>query len=121
MFLNRDVLNQLFLPADDWRQLLEFFLNVAKNPESQLPEILTTVGSNQETAAQVPILTDDDNLSSLCDAPSLPGGQPKVRFFPSQGDGESSKEASHFELYGGNPVDSESGTDGGDESSFGAH
>ena len=97
---------------------------IVLDSESQLPEPLPTVGSNQETAAQVTMQTDDDNTSSLCDAPSLPGGQPKVRFFLSQGDGESSEETSqldHFELYGRNAVDSESGTDGGDESGFGAH
>ena len=92
---------------------LESALKVASHPETQLPDLQATSISNSEDATPVPTPTDDDNVSSVCEVPSLPGGRPKVHFLGSQGEAESSKEASHvdhFELYGRNPDDSESGT-----------
>ena len=59
----------------------------------------------------------------MCDVPSLPGEQTKVHFLGIQGEAESSEEGfqkDRFEFYGQNLVDSESGTEGGVESGFGA-
>ena len=71
---------------------------------------------------QTPGPPDEDTTSSVQNAPALPSGQPKWRFPPSQsGIDSSAEDASQFdvcELYGQNPVDMESGTDGGDESGF---
>ena len=102
---------------------LETALKVAIDPDSQLPELLTIIAPKPEGTVHVLAPTDDDNVSSLCDVPSLPGGQPKVHFLGSQGEAGSFEEAfqiHRFELCGRNPVDSESGTESGDEARFGA-
>ena len=102
--------------------VMESALKMAIDPVSQLSELLTTIASNPESTVHVHAPTDDDNVSSVCDVPSLPGGQPRVHFLGIQGEAESSEEAfqmDRFENYGRNPVDSESGTEGGDESGFG--
>ena len=100
---------------------LESALKVASNPGTQLPELVTARTCGLENATLVPVPTDDDNISSVCEELSLPGGRAKVHFLSSQGEAESSEEASQaerFKLYGRNPVDSESGTEGGKESGF---
>ena len=95
---------------------LESAFKVAIDPDSQLPELLTTIGSNPESTVLVPAATDDDNVSSVCDIPLLQGGQPRVHFLGSQGEAERSDEdfkIDRSELYGQNTVDSESRTEGG--------
>ena len=96
---------------------------MAIDPDSQLPDLLTTIAANPESTVHVSAPTEDDNVSSVCDIPSLPGEQTKVNFLGFQGEAESSEEGfqiDRFELYGHNFVDSESETEGGGESRFGA-
>ena len=99
---------------------LESALHVATTSSSLLPELRLT--SDPALQFQEPF-TDpagEDATSLVQDAPALPIGLPRVRFPPSHSGQDSSAEDTSnfdvFELYGRNPVDMESGTDGGDES-----
>ena len=101
---------------------LESVLHVATTLGSQLPELRLTSDLASSTQEQAPDPAGEDTTSSVQDAPALPSGQPKSYFPPSRsGQDSSAEDTSHFdvfELYGQNPVDMESGTDGGDELGF---
>ena len=88
----------------------------------QLPELLATTDAGQDNVATISLQTDDDNISSVCDAPPLPGCEPKIRFLTDQSEGQKSAneatQVNHLVLHGHNPIGFESGPDGGDESSF---
>ena len=99
---------------------LESVLHVATTSNSLLPELRLASDLAPQPQEQALDPAGEDNTSSVQDAPALPSGQPKVRFPPSQSGQDSSAEDTSqfdvFELYGQNPVDMESGTDGRDES-----
>ena len=103
---------------------LESALRVIEASESQLPELRNKNDSDQVDASGVQSRTDDDNASSICDVPALPGGDPKVRFAEGLGEeeeptGESSRLVP-VELYGRPPFGPEYGTEcDGDTSSEG--
>ena len=83
---------------------LESALRVIEASESQLPELRNKNDSDQVDASGVQSRTDEDNASSICDVPALPGGDPKVRFAEGLGEEEESTgESSRLvpvELYG---------------------
>ena len=101
---------------------LESVLHVATTLGSQLPELRLTSDLTSSMQEQVPDPAGEDTTTSVQDAPALPSGRPKTYFPPSHsGQDSSAEDTSHFdvfELYGRNPVDMESGTDGGDELGF---
>ena len=72
--------------------------------ESQLPELRNRDNSDQAEVSGAQSRTDEDNASSVCDVPALPGGDPKVRFAVGQSEYEESTEKSGrlvpVELYG---------------------
>ena len=86
---------------------LESALKVIEASESQLPELRNKNNSDQVDASGIQSRTDEDNASSICDVPALPGGDPKVRFAVGLGDEEESTgESSRLvpvELYGRPP------------------
>ena len=94
---------------------LESALRVIEASESQLPELRNKNDSDQVDAGGVQFRTDEDNASSICDVPALPGGDPKVRFAEGLGEEEESTgESSRLvpvELYGRPPFGPESGTE----------
>ena len=94
---------------------LESALRVIEASESQLPELRNRDGSDPLDGSGVQPKTDEDNASSVCDVPSLPGGDPKVRFTEELGEEEESTgESSRLvpvELYGRPPFGPESETE----------
>ena len=86
---------------------LESALRVIEASESQLPELRNRDESNPLDGSGVQPKTDEDNASSVCDVPSLPGGDPKIRFTEELGEEEESTgESSRLvpvELYGRPP------------------
>ena len=94
---------------------LESALRVIEASESQLPELRNRNESGPLDGSGVQPRTDEDNASSVCDVPSLPGGDPKVRFTEELGEEEESTgESSRLvpvELYGRPPFGPESGTE----------
>ena len=100
---------------------LESVLRVIMSTESQLPELRDKDNSGQINVSDTPSRTDDDNVSSVCDVPALPGGASNVQLTLSRNEEEeSTEEASRIipvELYGYPPFATESGTEGGDETS----
>ena len=94
---------------------LESALRVIEASESQLPELRNKNDSDQVDASGVQSRTDEDNASSICDVPALPGGDLKVRFAEGLGEEEEpTGEASRLvpvELYGRPPFGPESGTE----------
>ena len=101
---------------------LESVLHVATTLGSQLPKLRLTSDLTSSTQEQAPDPAGEDTTSSVQDAPVLPSGQSKTHFLPSHsGQDSSAEDTSHFdvfELYGQNPVDMESGTDGETNSVF---
>ena len=91
---------------------LESALRVIEASESQLPELRNRNESGPLDGSGVQPRTDEDNASSVCDVPSLPGGDPKVRFTEELGEEEESTgESSRLvpvELYGRPPFGPES-------------
>ena len=87
---------------------LESALRVIEASESQLPELRNRNDSDQVSASGVQSRTDEDNASSICDIPALPGGDPKVRFAEGLGEEEESTGESRrlvpVELYGRPPL-----------------
>ena len=71
---------------------LESALNEVTISESQLPELRPASHSELVAIEHASVPTDDDTTSSVHDVPAVPGGQPKVRFLPSQSRGGSSAE-----------------------------
>ena len=94
---------------------LESALRVIEASESQLPELRNRDESGPLDGSGVQPKTDEDNASSVCDVPSLPGGDPKVRFTEELGEEEESTgESSRLvpvELYGRPPFGPESETE----------
>ena len=94
---------------------LEYALRVIEASESQLPELRNRNESGLLDGSGVQPRTDEDNASSVCDVPSLPGGDPKVRFTEELGEEEESTgESSRLvpvELYGRPPFGPESETE----------
>ena len=94
---------------------LESALKVIMTSESQLPELRDRHNSGQVDISGAQSRTDEDNASSVCDVPSLPGGIPKVRFTVGQNEEEESIEESSrlvpVELYGYPPFAPEFGTE----------
>ena len=101
---------------------LEAVLDVATSSNSLLPELRLASHVAPQAQGQALDPAAEETTSSIQDALDLPSGQPNVRFQPSQSGVDSSAEDTSqfdvFELYGRNPYDMESETDGGDESSF---
>ena len=83
---------------------LESALRVIEASESQLPELRNRNDSDQVDASGVQSRIDEDNASSICDVPALPGGDPKVRLAEGLGEEEESTGESSLlvpvELYG---------------------
>ena len=83
---------------------LESALEVVLTSGSQLPELRDREDPNQSEASGIQSKTDEDNASTVCDVPALPGGDPKVRFAVSRSEEEESTEESSrlvpVELYG---------------------
>ena len=98
---------------------LESALRVIITSESQLPELLDGTEPELVNVGGAPSRTDEENASSVCDAPALPGGAPRVHFLADQSEEEKTiKETSQVNpvaLYGFNPFNTQSGTEGGDE------
>ena len=90
-------------------------MRVIEASESQLPELRNRDESGPLDGSGVQPRTDEDNASSVCDVPSLPGGDPKVRFTEELGEEEESTgESSRLvpvELYGRPPFGPESETE----------
>ena len=68
-----------------------------------------------------PSRTDDENASSICDAPALPRGAPQVHFLGGQSDEEKTadevSQVNPVALYDFYPFHTESGTEGGNDTS----
>ena len=94
---------------------LESALEVVMTSGTQLPELRDREDPNQSEASGVQTKTDEDNASTVCDVPALPGGDPKVRFAVSRSEEEeSTEEASRLvpvELYGYPPFAPETETE----------
>ena len=94
---------------------LESALEVVMTSGTQLPELRDREDPNQSEASGVQSKTDEDNASTVCDVPALPGGDPKVRFAVSRSEEEeSTEEASRLvpvELYGYPPFAPETETE----------
>ena len=56
---------------------LEFALVVIIPSEFELPELRDRTNPGQTDVSDAPSRTDDDNVSSVCEAPALPGGGPR--------------------------------------------
>ena len=67
----------------------------------------------------IPPKANSENVSSVCDAPSLHGGECKVRFLAEESEDDGGTEQSSLAvpvaLYGRHPFSHGSGTEGGDE------
>ena len=59
---------------------LESALQIIVTPESQLPELRDKTDPETANISGAPSRTDDENASSICDAPALPGVTPQVNF-----------------------------------------
>ena len=98
---------------------LESALGVIIASESQLPELRDGTEPELVNISGAPSRTDEGNASSVCDAPVLPGGIPQVHFLGDQSEEEKTIEETSqvnpVALYGFNPFQTESGTEGGDE------
>ena len=95
---------------------LESALRVIEASESQLPELRNRDESDPLDGNGAQPKADEDNSSSVCDVPSLPGGGPKIRFAEELGEEgeESTGESSRLvpvELYGRPPFGPESETE----------
>ena len=90
-----------------------------------MPELRFRTSSDQVNASDPQSRSDGDDVSSVCDAPTLRGRGPKVQFLVGQsGEDESMEETSQLapvELYEHPPFVTESGTKGGDESCSDSH
>ena len=100
---------------------LELAFQVIIASESQLPELRDRTDPESANISGAPSRTDDENASSICDAPALPGGAPQVHFLGGQSDEEKTadevSQVNPVALYDFNPFHTESGTEGGDETS----
>ena len=100
---------------------LESAFQVIIASESQLPELRDRTDPEPANISGAPSRTDDENASSICDAPALPGGAPQVHFLGGQSDEEKTadevSQVNPVALYGFNPFHTESGTEGGDDTS----
>ena len=63
---------------------LESILGVITTSESQFPELRDGTELEPINVSDAPSRTDDDNVSSVCDAPALPGGALRVPFSSGQ-------------------------------------
>ena len=59
---------------------LESALQIIVASESQLPELRDRTDLEMANISGAPSRTDDENASSICDAPALPGVTPQVHF-----------------------------------------
>ena len=94
---------------------LESALEVVITSGSQLPELRDREDPNQSEASGIQSKSDEDNASTVCDVPALPGGDPKVSFAVSRSEEEESTEESSrlvpVELYGYPPFAPETETE----------
>ena len=100
---------------------LESALQIIVTSESQLPELRDRTDPEMANISRAPSRTDDENASSICDVPALPGMAPHVHFLGGQSDEEKTadevSQVNPVALYGFNPFHPESGTEGGDDTS----
>ena len=100
---------------------LESALQIIVTSESQLPELRDRSDPETTNISGAPSRTDSENASSICDAPALPGGTPQVHFLGGQSDEEKTadevSQVNPVALYGFNPFHTDSGTEGGDDTS----
>ena len=104
---------------DDALSALESAVRVIITSESQLPELRDGTEPELVNVSGAPSRTDEENASSVCDAPALPEGGPQVQFLAGQSEEEKTiEETSQVDpvaLYGFNRFNAESETQGGDE------
>ena len=98
---------------------LETALQVVMSSGSQLPQLVTSSQVQETAANDSPPQTDNDNLSSVCDAPSLPGKECKARYLAGQSEDDGGAEQSSLgipdALYGRHPFSHLSETEGRDD------
>ena len=98
---------------------LKSALQIIVTSESQLPELRNRTDPETANINGAPSRTDDENASSICDAPAVPGVTPQVHFLGGQSDEEKTadqvSQVNPVALYGFNPFHTESGTEGGDD------
>ena len=100
---------------------LESALQIIVTYESQLPELRDRTDLETANTSGAPSRTDDENASSICDAPALPRMAPQLHFLGGQSDEEKTadevSQVNPVALYGFNPFHPESRTEGGDDTS----
>ena len=84
--------------------------------------ILPTANSSKEKSIAKFFQTDDDNVSSVCDVPTLPGIAGRLHFHTDLSAGKKTQDSNSqlgcSSSLGAAPRDTESGTDVGDESGY---
>ena len=99
---------------------LEANLEIAPTSRTQLTELLPIQTNEGEESREEKRASEEDTSSSLHDAPPLPDGASVVRYLTDASEGELYEENADPNvplLYSEIPQGSESGTEGGDESS----
>ena len=95
---------------------LESALRIATASDSQLPELLPTLGEDHGDIVTIIPQSEDDNESSINEKPALPNNEPKVWFLADLSEGEETVEeasnAGSLSLYGIIPSATESGAEG---------
>ena len=98
---------------------LESALRVVETSDSQLAELLDVDLPGNNTSGNSPVQQDTEVASSVGDAPSLTGGEFKVRYLTDpSGDEGATDQSSVFvpvALYGRHPFSQTSETEGGDD------
>ena len=98
---------------------LESAFQVVMTSGSQLPELVDPAHSGNNTNGDSPAQHDSEAVYSVCDAPSLPGGECKVRYSAYQSEDDGGTEQSSLLVpvasYGRHPFSHGSETEGGDE------
>ena len=98
---------------------LECALQVVTASESRLLDLSDTAQPGEAANSDSPPQANSENVSSVCDAPSLHGGECKVRFLAEESEDDGGTEQSSLAvpvaLYGRHPFSHGSGTEGGDE------
>ena len=86
------ILSEEYRNPDTNLSALESAFNVIITSETQLPELRVRTNPGQTDVNKAPSRTDDDDVSSVCDVPALPGGGPKVQFLAGQSEEETTME-----------------------------